>query len=376
MGNDYRSSLDTSNQANFGFKNTLAQLNNLTQARQNQQKMDQQSTQFNASQAQAKEMPGIEEQSKEKYDAFTTGQKASTQQANLAQAQDIVDQNSKGGRKVNAKIGDVDISQTDDNPLKYMFQASQKGNHALTHAYDTYAKGVPDLQKKFQASSEGLDAINDPSQIGAVGVVRSNMLRAMGMSRYNDAEASKSLPPSLYSQIKPLFSSVKGALEGWSGDPNAAKDNGDMNPMDPTQKAAASSFFRGNLQNLKGQHQMLKQTGMGSYQSSGYFDPDKAKQLQGSMGTELDAAIDKRLAPPPGTPPSNQQSPLAPPPQTPSMLDKLKGMFGAKPAQPQQSQPQQSQGQSGTIRVKHKASGQTGTIPSQEFDPNTYDQVN
>ncbi len=53
----------------------------------------------------------------------------------------------------------------------------------------------------------------------------------------------------------------------------------------------------------------------------------------------------------------------------PTTLDRLKSFFGGSSQQaPQQAQPQ-------TLRVKHKASGQTGTIPASEFDPSIYDQV-
>lgn len=287
------------------------------------------------------------------------------QERNINTLQDLLGK-STPGHKMNFKVGDVSGGESDENPLKYAFQDQKLQGKALSHAYDIYAKGLPDLNKKIQASSEGLDIINDPSQIGALGQARSLMLRSMGMNRYNEQEASKSLPPSLFGTVKQMF---QGA-EGWSGNPTDANKFGDVNPMNALQKKAADSFFRGNLKSAQDQHQLLKKTALGSYQQSGFYDPARAVDFQATVGKDLDDSLNKRLMPGPNAQVSNQQSqlPKTPQPQQPSgPLDKLKSMFSMGGA----SQPQQPT----TIRVKHKASGQTGTIPANEFDPNTYEQV-
>ncbi len=284
------------------------------------------------------------------------------QETNIQTLKDLIS-NVKPGQKMNFKVGDVSGGETDENPAKYLFKQSQGSAKAASHAYDTYSKGLPDLNKKAQASTEGLQIINDPTQIGALGQARSLMLRAMGMNRYNDSEAAKSLPPSLYGTVKNMF---QGA-EGWSGSPEDAGKFGDVNPMNSLQKKAADSFFRGNLKNVQDQHDLLKKTAAGSYRMSGYYDPAVGQDFDNNVGKDFDNYINKSLAPKPGAIPINQQSPLPQQPQPSGPLDKLKSMFGmgAKP------QPQAQQ----LMRVKHKATGQTGTIPAQEFDPNTYEQV-
>lgn len=264
---------------------------------------------------------------------------ADTQQRELEQAQNIVEQQAGKGRAVNAKVGGVDVSQKEENPLKYLFKSQQQGAHALQHAYDTYSKGLPDLNKAAGASVEGLQAVSDPTQIGSLGIVRSQMLRSMGMNRYNDQEASKSMPPALYQYAKGLFMGA----DNWSGsDP----DKGDNNPMNANQKQAAESFFRGNLQNVKERHGLLRQTALGSYQNSGFYDPAQAEGFKNSVGKDFDGYLDKNLAPKPGTPPSNYQSPIPgaekqQPAQQPQQQSGLSGFFSKlNPFSSSQPQPQ------------------------------------
>lgn len=212
--------------------------------------------------------------------------------------------NVKPGEKMNFKVGDVSGGQSEENPMKYLFRSQQQGAHALSHAYDTYSKGLPDLNKAASAASEGLNAVSDPTQSGSLGIVRSQMLRSMGMNRYNEKEAAQSMPPALYQQAKQLFAGVS----NW--DSNTPSQD-DVNPMNAMQKQAANNFFRGSLQTVKERHRLLRQTALGSYQNSGFFDPQQGQQFSASVGKDFDDYLDKIMAPKPGTVPQNYNSPPA-----------------------------------------------------------------
>lgn len=94
----------------------------------------------------------------------------------------------------------------------------------------------------------------------------------------------------------------------------------------------------------------------------GGFTPEVRGQVHDQMGGDPMDFLGS-IAPEPG-PASNLNSP-------PAGNAKQVQQGLPKPQQPQQTQPAQPQ----MLRVKHKASGQTGTIPANEFDPNTYEQV-
>lgn len=321
---DYRSPVDEANQKALGFGATMDQANSLADFLQKGNQFRQQQQQpFNL----AKQKSQLESEAEARQ---------------LEQAQGVVDNQAKAGRAINAKIGGVDISQKEDNPLKYMFRVTQKGNDATSKAYSMYASDLGKLKSGVDASKEGLDAVSDPNQMGSMGIIRSNMLRAMGMNRYNDQEASKSLPPALYQTVRTLFT---GATSGWDGQNVKAGD--DNNPLTPQQKAAATGFFRGHIANAQNQHDMIKNKARGSLRSSGYFSPDTAKTLEdGLSNSGFDQYTSGILAPKPGSVPVNYNSPPPgagqpppQPPQQPGFLDKLKSMLNPFGGQTQQQSP-------------------------------------
>lgn len=348
MAGDYRNEQDEANAQAYSGKNVADAFNSLgdmlLRARQQ------------------RNIQNLEEANKEKYSAFTAAQQKETRKQNLQQAEDLVNKGAGVGKKLNVKIGDIDVSQTEENPLKYMSRSQQAGNKALSHAYDIYAKGVPDIMKSSSAAEEGLNALNDPTQSGSLGIVRSQMLRSMGMNRYNDNEAKATMPPNLYQYAKTLFNGVS----SWDGDTSKAPD--DVNPMSAQQKQAANSFFRGALQVSLQKHQVFKSMALDSYRNSGYFDPDRAKQFQATVGQDLDQHLQSIMAPKPGTPPSNYNSP---PPQGPApqkgLLDKaiggIQSIFGGKPQQQPQAQQQAPANPLSAKAAKYRQYLNTGGAP-------------
>lgn len=310
---------------------------------------------------------------------------AQAQAEQLKQAQQVIDQQAGSGRKVNAKVGGVDISEAQENPLKYLFMQQQRGAKATGHAYDTYMKAVPAIQQKIQNAQSGLEAINDPGQVGSVGQARTLAIKNLGMSRYNQQEGNALVPNQL--------ASIMHSIYNFSGDGS--------NPLTDNQRQALNSIFNGSLQQAKQQHEIAKANAVGSLQASGLADPMTVQQFQQQIGGPLDKQLsdiqDKYKSVPHtiGYQAPNPNSQANVPHQ--SMLDKLKGLFQNKPNTPtpqpvgagatSQTSPTQPagvstvQGQIGqnpapsAMKVIHKASGQTGTIPPEEFDPQVYDKV-
>lgn len=227
--------------------------------------------------------------------------------------QEAVEKATAGGRSV--KVGDISAGQ---DPTIKMVMTNLKGQQsAVKHSLDTYQKGLPDLQKRYQASVEGMEAANDPKQMGSVGQARTLMLKAMGMNRYNDNEAAAVLPPTLHSLASTVFN----------------KFGDDSNPLNQQQKAAINQFFQGHLSHIKDSHEQLKQNALTSYQLDPYYDPSKESAIKEKLGKPFDKSLGEATSRFQNVP--NTGAPQVPTGQPePGIMDKLKSyLTGAKQQQ-------------------------------------------
>ncbi len=244
----------------------------------------------------------------------------------------------KGNPNSSVKVGDIDVNN--NSYMRALTDKMHGENTATQKANATYEKGLPDLQKKAFASAEGLKAINDPQQIGSIGQARSLMLRSMGMNRYNEQEASASLPPDVLGYAGQLFNKA----DGWQAFGNGADDK---NPLSTTQRQAAASFFNGSLGMVKQGHELLKKTAIGQYNTSNYADPTKSQILQQTLGAPFDEFLNQTSQKPQNAPQQPQAgaqgaTPQAPPQQPPAgILGGLQRLLKGAPAQqPQAPAPQ------------------------------------
>lgn len=159
------------------------------------------------------------------------------------------------------KAGEISIGS---DPTAHLMQANQRGEAAaIKQAQDLYSKAVPDLRKKMTAINEGLDAVNNPNDPGALGKARTAILSSMGMNRYNENEAKAILPPNMYSTASGLFN--------MGGD--------DSNPLSDVQKKATNSFFTGQLDNIRQQHSASKQSAINAAMSSPFATQMTSQRL-------------------------------------------------------------------------------------------------
>lgn len=349
---DYRSPSSEQSDSAFGWSNTLKQLQALSERTQTQDLSNQeaqlkqllqakaqqaakdletqrQSGEANRQQAgfqQQKQMVPLDEASKEQFISKAAAIKKQQQSEESAAAQKIYQNVNQGeGSKASVKYGDTSISTQEENPMKYQMQQQKAGNKALSHAYDTYMHAFPEVQKRAQSAQEGLEAVNDPNQIGSIGQAKTLMIKNLGMNRYNQQEGNALVPNQLSGIVHQIF--------------NFAGDG--SNPLTPTQRQAMNTVFQGTLQSVRKQHEMAKSNALGSYMNSGYADPVQAQQFKSSLGQDFDKQMNdlteryKQVPVNPGyTPPAPGTSAAQPP----SMVDKLKSMFGMGS---QQSQPAQ-----------------------------------
>lgn len=251
-----------------------------------------------------------------KLKEYLQGQSADQAQARDLQGIQKLQQVSPEGASV--KAGGM-ASGVD--PMARAVLMQQQGSvKAIKGATDYYNKNVSKLQDKANAAEEGLNATNDPNNMGSVGQARTLMLKAMGMNRYNEQEAKAVMPPTLHSQLANMMNST--------GD--------DSNPLNDSQRQTINSFFKHSLNNVDQQHEMLKSNAISEYQMNPMADPSKSDVLKNQLGAPFTAhlkEIGTKYQQSPGTPKSEGQ-----PPQ-PGMMDSavsgLKNFFGGQPqAQP------------------------------------------
>lgn len=250
------------------------------------------------------------------------GQKQTAQnESNLKTLEDprLQDQVNNGGM---AKVGDLTVGA---DPYAHMMGRQQNGDaSARMAANKAYNSGLPKIQQVAQAASEGLDAVNDPQNIGSLGQARTLMLKAMGMNRYNEQEAKAVLPPTLYSYASNLFN----------------QGGADNSPLNDVQRSNVNQFFKGQLDTAASQHKMLKQNAMNMYTSSP-FASQAGMQAMSGMGAPIDDMFTQAASKYKQVPQTKGPD-LSGQPQ-PGVLDKLKSFFGggqSAPAAQTQQAPQ------------------------------------
>lgn len=276
------------------------------------ERMAQQQQQFGASQQQARQMPDIQQQAEAKQAQLKSQLGQQEQERNTKATEDLINKFGGPGGSMNAKIGDVSLSHKEENPAKYLFMNTKATSGAAKHSYDMYAKALPDIQKGLQSAQEGLEAVNDPNQINSIGQAKTLLIKNLGMNRYNQQEGNALVQPQ-YAQI---FNELYNKL------------GNDQNPLTETQRRAINSTFSGALQRVKAQHATAKQTALGSFRTSGYYDPSTEQSLTNNMGGDVDKNIDSTIERFKQVPQNPGYQPGAQTPPQQSAFDKLKGMFG------------------------------------------------
>lgn len=315
-----------------------------------------------------RDLPMLTERARQQVGGETSAKNIDTLKGLIAGA--------KPGERRNWTIGadgQVAATESEESPYRYLYKQKSQESGAMKHAFDTYMKAFPDVQKRAQSASEGLEAINDPNQVGSVGQAKTLMIKNLGMNRYNQQEGNALVPTQFGQVVHQIFNAV----------------GADNNPLTDTQRAALNSVFQNGFQQARKQHQMAKANAMQSYSLSGFYDPAEGEKLKSQMGADFDQqldAIQERYKNVPKTGGYQPGASQVPQPQDQGLLGKLGSFLGIS-GKPQQQQPQptpQSAQQpntanpstpQGQMRVRHKPSGQTGTIPANEFDPNVYEQV-
>lgn len=297
-----------------------------------------------------------------------------TQEKNLQTAQDITDKYSGKGKKVSVNLsGNGGVSLGENEPsLTSQLLGNQKAQAAAVKgAVDIYQHGLPDIQKRLDAAKEGLDAVNDPKQVGSIGQAKSLMIKNLGMNRYNEQEGNALVPKTLSQKISEIFN--------YSGDDNS--------PLNPAQRAALNQVFMNSLDMAKNKHDMLKKNAMNAYQVSPFFDPTRADQLNQTIGGPLEQSISDIQKQYKSAPTTNYQPGVTQAPPNQNIFSKLLshiGLSSNQPAQvqPQQPAPQQAQApvqqsmpqpgaapQPGAIvKVREKSTGRKGQMPMSEVN--------
>lgn len=267
---------------------------------------------------------GQQEEKLAKLRSYLSGQEAQTKADVDIGSLKRLQQEAPDGASV--KVGEASVGV--DPYAKMMMMQQQSGAKAVKGALDYYNKNAVKLHDRVTAAEEGLSVTNDPNNIGSTGQARTLMIKAMGMNRYNEAEAQAVLPPTMYSQF--------------SGFLNKAGD--ETNPLNDAQRQSINAFFKHTLNQTQQQHEILKSNAISDYQMTPGADPQRAGMLQQQLGAPLDAhmkGIAEKYKQAQGTPQSQGQPP------TPGIADRLRSFLGrqqgAPRPQPQAGQPAASQ---------------------------------
>lgn len=316
--------------------------------------------------------PAREEAAQEKLRQFIGQQEASEQTKRQQQVQDFIDQQAKLGRKVSASAGKESFAATQSDPNIILQSGKGMASEAKTVTQLMGAKLKP-LHQQLEASENTLTYLNQGNAMAdkAALINEANMLAGGTGSRAIGA---------LLAQI--------------SGDPTMGQDvqkainwiqNSAEVKMQPAQRNALREMVLQRLPTIQQQYQDFKKQVKPTVTQLApmHVSMGQTDNLSSTVTSGTDELIDRLNK-------SNlsymQQKAQAGNPQVsrpaefnqqPTTLQRLGSMLGIGGKQaPAPAQPQANPGQSGdTIRVRHKPSGQTGTIPSNEFDPNVYEQV-
>jgi hypothetical protein len=256
------------------------------------------------------------------------------------------------------KAGDIAVG---GSPKALMTAGPQEANKFLKTAQGAY-KGINDQLDAAKATIDALDKGNAVSDKVAL-INEARIAAGQGGSR-------------AISHLVDLLSGGQTAASDFQGKVNWLMNTPNIPTLQPAQRNAIREAVHARLPQLEEQH---KQTAAQLMQQGPVIAPhaDYAS-LIGSLTTPTQQKLDSlKKMQADYTAQRGQmqpQPPISQPAQAnanPTTLDKLLSFFkgGNQPAQPQQAPA------SGTIRVRHKASGQTGTLPASEFDPAQYEQV-
>lgn len=304
------------------------------------------------------------------------------QQRNIDKAMNLHDQLNKNrgafGARANVKIGDVDVSESQPGVGMYMKEMGSEANKA---------QGLVD--KALKPKKEALDAAENSLNLLDNGDEASfkqalmNEAKLYGGSR-GVATLIKVLDPS--GNIPGLAATVGNFLSG-KGEITATPDM-----MNNLRKAiyTRTQQIGQDYQNLKPQLQKQIQLQSPMTAQMGNIKPLQENSF-GDFDSQLDRLSKKKqdyidqataAANQGKATYSNPQPPYSPKQGVFSQIadrvgQGLAGLFGGgKQSQPAQ-QPNSLSGmmQPQTIRVRHKASGQTGILPANEFDPSQYEKI-
>lgn len=306
---DYRNAVDTQNNKNADVPSQLNKLAEFLNQRE----------QFKAQQSQEL----LKQQLGHQYDIDKDTQKRSAEQKQLQEMMgsdnlgDAMAQATKHGQSVH--MGDITVGQ---DPYSKLVQGNQKGlASAIATSNNQYMKSLPKLQGAAQKIHEGMALINDPKQVGSAGAAKSLIISGVAeMNRYNQQEGSDLVPTTSLQKLQQYANSM--------GD--------DKNPLSDAQRAAINHMFVGALGSLKQKHDVLRQSAIGTFETSPYYDAGRGEALKKSMGAPLDAQLnndmqqyakygaDQQMMSPPG----QQSGPSG-------LLGKLKNLIMPKQAAPQ-----------------------------------------
>lgn len=293
------------------------------------------------------------------------------QTKNLETAQDIVDENSGKGRKVNVGLtpeGGVSLGQSETDPMARLAgQTSKEAKDYLKHAGEVYKP----INSQLDASRATLDALNQKNST-------SDKLALINEARLAAGQGGSRA----ISHMVDILSGGKTAAGDFQSKINWLENTPNIPEMQDAQRNAIRESVFNRLPQLEQQHKQaasqLAQQGpllaphtdygtlMRSHTDVADSNLNQLKQMQNAYGSRLN-----QLGGQPASDPA-----IADKSQT--TVDKLKGLFsGMLGGQKPQQGPglASSPAQNSTIRVKHKSSGQTGTLPAAEFDPSQYDRL-
>lgn len=241
------------------------------------------------------------------------------------------------------------------NPLAFQQQGAHQAQTFLKNAQGAYK----DINSNLDASKSTLDALNLGNASGDK------------MALINEAKLSLNGGRGVPSIVPMLAGDPTMATDGQKA-LNWLQNTPNIPTLQPAQRdALRETVFARNGQ-TKQQHQQiasqLAQQGpivapqsdyngiVNSFVTPAQQKIDQIEKMQQDYQAQRQTMQPQNPVSQPATANAN-----------PTTLDRLKSFFSGGSQQPA-AQPQ-------SMRVKHKASGQTGTIPSNEFDPNVYEQV-
>lgn len=211
-----------------------------------------------------------------------------------------------------AQVKAGELSAGVDPALKFAQQQQSQQLSAAKSMNSTYNRGASKMSDQMGAIGEGIDALQNPTQITR-GFIKTNLLKALGMNRFNEAEANALLPPTLAGAASRLLAGV----------------GADTDPIPANQAAALSRVYKSLASTVDQKHAQLVEDLKSQYPSQ--LGPAPAL---GDVRTKAFKDTLSRFASPQLTPEQQLKSdaplPVAPP--ATGVVDKLASFFGRKPA--------------------------------------------